>query len=124
MLDTLETRIVDTGHSITIMMIEPDELFPVATASASFHDNDDRKFWFVNRVLVTKEHLKGQGLGSFALASLKDAIQKKGNEIDIIVTPGGYGADPDRQANFYVKNGFEFEDEGYYRFRINKEQAS
>lgn len=77
-----------------------------STASANFVGN----YWFINRVLVNPKSHRGQGIGSQLLQTLIKEI-KKINDIKIIVTPGGYENDQERQNNFYTKNGFVEEED-------------
>ncbi len=99
--------------------------FPVAAvAEASFigtqspyHPFVDKgpvKAWLLNRVVVTPERFRGNGLGSKALQGLLEKLSKETSCQVLIVTPGGYNADPNEQENFYLKNGFEvaYEAEG------------
>lgn len=61
--------------------------------------------WFINRVLVQPEELRSKGIGSILLKRLISEIRKTDAK-QIIVTPGGYAMNQDRQFNFYKKNGF------------------
>ena len=61
--------------------------------------------WYVSRVNVTDIH-RGNGIGSMLLKMLIESIKMSKNKHDIVVCPGGYENDQDRQINFYKKNGF------------------
>lgn len=68
--------------------------------------------WWVERVLVQEHHaVRGVGLGSEMLKRLLKSIvevdEMEGRSTLVQVCPGGYGADPERQFNFYLKNGFK-----------------
>ena len=69
------------------------------------------KFWYVNRVLVDADY-RGKGVGSKMLQAAIKAVKEQGGN-EIVVEPGGYDADPERQKNFYLRNGF-VKKEDYY----------
>jgi len=60
--------------------------------------------WWISRVNVQGVE-KGKGLGSQLLQKLISEILFYG-ETNIIVAPGGYHSDTEKQFNFYRKNGF------------------
>lgn len=62
--------------------------------------------WYVNRCLVQPAKRRGNGVGSQLLTALKDAVSKHRLSGPLVVTPGGYDADPAKQENFYKKAGF------------------
>ena len=106
-------RVVATPESCSVSLVVPGGFRAAAVAEASLmpwindgdHDPTPRS-WYVNRVLVTSPDSRGSGLGTQVLEALKDAVRSQGGR-EMIVEPGGYGADPDKQKNFYVKNGFK-----------------
>jgi GNAT superfamily N-acetyltransferase len=63
-------------------------------------------FWWISRVNVP-EGLRGKGIGSKLLQEALKEMKKCPASKAIIVYPGGYDSDPEKQANFYVKNGFK-----------------
>src|SRR6266540_2943281 len=76
-----------------------------ASAEASFMPDQS---WFINRVVVLPARApRGTGLGSelvrHLLACIVDADRVAGRATRVVVTPGGYGADPEKQFNFYLK---------------------
>ena len=78
----------------------------------------------MNRALVQGPNTRSQGLGSRLLqAALKVAADQGARRV--LVTPGGYGEDPESQARFYVKNGFAVtETEGLYEWVKPADAAS
>lgn len=67
--------------------------------------------WYVNRALVQGQgNVRGLGIGSRLLSAVKTKAKEMG-ATRLLVTPGGYGEDPDKQAHFYEKNGFVCTDE-------------
>ncbi|MGD9749419.1 MAG: GNAT family N-acetyltransferase [Acidimicrobiia bacterium] len=60
--------------------------------------------WLITRVLVVGA--RGRGIGSQLLqAALQEAARLGAKRV--IVAPGGYEGDTERQFNFYMKNGFK-----------------
>ncbi len=76
-------------------------------AEASKISNTD---WFVNRVFIRNPLGRGRGLGSRLIKELQSLVASRGCK-KLIVTPGGYNSDPEKQINFYRKNGFEGKEE-------------
>lgn len=74
---------------------------PLGETAAASNIGD---FWYVNRVFVP-ENKRGQGIGTGLVNRLIEEVRKQGGK-RMIVEPGGYGVDPHRQVNFYVKLGF------------------
>lgn len=62
--------------------------------------------WNISRVLVKKEQDRGKGLGSNFLQKLLKEIYLRNSNAVVIVAPGGYGVDIQKQISFYKKNGF------------------
>ena len=60
--------------------------------------------WWISRVNV-QDNLRGLGIGSTLLNRMIKEILTYG-ETDIIVAPGGYNQDTNKQFHFYEKNGF------------------
>lgn len=81
-----------------------ESMFDNACAEANI-DSQDVDAWYISRVFV-KEHLRGKSIGSQVLQTLLSEIKKQ-NTKKVIVSPGGYDNDKDRQFNFYLKNGFK-----------------
>lgn len=87
------------GVSVRLPLENPSTM---ATASCdNFEDCD----WIVTRVWVP-EIYRGQGVGSFLLNQLKLIVVTKPRFKSLLVSPGGYNADINRQRHFYMKNGF------------------
>lgn len=73
--------------------------------------------WYLNRMLVQPESARGQGLGTQLLNRLLESISSKPEFQHILVEPGGYGVDPERQLRFYTKYGFKLnEDQTAYQW--------
>jgi predicted GNAT family N-acyltransferase len=62
--------------------------------------------WWISRVLVKKEQDRGNGLGSKFLQKLLYEIYLRDPDATVIVCPGGYVSDMERQISFYKKNDF------------------
>lgn len=118
-------------ESASIMLVKASR--SIATASASvtpITEGDDRKdptmVWFVNRVWVYPEG-RSSGLGTTALQELKLLIQSECTKTwwlptRMVVTPGGYGSDPQDLHRFYIKNHFNQIREGFYEFMITLDE--
>lgn len=89
------------------MMLNANRGRSLGTASADLHPlkPTSAKCWWINRVLVTHETQRGQGLGGRLLDTLLLEIVKQQGRT-VIVTPGGYGGDPDLQIRFYENHDF------------------
>jgi len=61
--------------------------------------------WYVSRVMV-REKYRGTGIGTKMLKSLIVEIKSRPDKGNIIVFPGGYDGDTEKQNAFYKKNGF------------------
>ena len=72
------------------------------TAEATFVDG----VWYVNRVLVQPQELRGRGIGTRLLQTLIRELREKAGAEVLVVDPGGYDGDTDRQRRFYKKSGF------------------
>jgi GNAT superfamily N-acetyltransferase len=92
--------------NITIMVMDETKTRSVATASANPHVlyPPEEHCWWISRVFVQDPH-RGQGVGSKILKTLLSEVVKQGGK-SVIVTPGGYNADPDKQIRFYENHGF------------------
>lgn len=88
--------------------------WPVSTASATNMNQDGK--WYLNRIIVNKAE-RGRGFGTALLNKVKEKLCTLEDFSELIVEPGGYDSDPERQRNFYVKNGFETSREGYMYWR-------
>ena len=92
---------VTSGRSVAEANIYPQEL----------------DVWWVARVLVQAKG-RGKGLGSRLLQRLVQEIKGTGAKA-VIVAPGGYNANYNRQVNFYEKNGFkEVSKRGLYKMEF------
>lgn len=63
--------------------------------------------WWVNRVLVQPEAVRGQGLGGQLLDALLESITAKPAFKKVMVEPGGYNLPVGRQRRFYKRHGFK-----------------
>jgi GNAT superfamily N-acetyltransferase len=73
-----------------------------ATAEASLVGTE----WWVNRVLVQPESARCKGIGGRLLEALKQAVAEVGGT-HLLVTPGGYSNEWERQFKFYRAHGFK-----------------
>lgn len=97
-----ELHISSTELNISVSLVENGRL---STASA---DNLMDGKWWISRVNV--QGTRGNGTGSRLLKTLVDEILKYG-KTEIIVAPGGYAEDEEKQFRFYKKNNFVETDE-------------
>jgi hypothetical protein len=66
--------------------------------------------WWVNRAVVHPAEQRGKGLGSIMLKrALEQVVLSDIHRV--LVMPGGYDNNTERQFNFYLKNGFKRTDE-------------
>jgi GNAT superfamily N-acetyltransferase len=73
--------------------------------------------WWISRVNVQGAE-RGNGIGSMLLKKAIEEVLKHDASAEIIVAPGGYGGDTDRQYNFYRKNGFvDANEEGLLKYK-------
>ena len=102
--------VVDTDVSISVTLRT--DTFSPGTASADLIVSRDlevdewagSRCWWISRVVV-REKFRGQGIGTLLAERLLAVV--KGTPTPIaIVSPGGYGADPERQFRFYARLGF------------------
>lgn len=100
----------------SITLVEPGAHWSLGTASASHMQNN---IWFVNRVLITNEDKRGQGWGTILLQELQREVLQQGCE-ELLVTPGGYDSDPQKQIKFYLKGGFVFKEDGLYSWKLRR----
>ena len=73
-----------------------------ADCNPSFEEENS---WYVSRVFV-HESFRCRGIGKLLLEKMFEEVKNVGGS-KIIVYPGGYSVDEDRQINFYKQNGFE-----------------
>ena len=66
--------------------------------------------WWISRVNV-QGYEKGSGIGSKLLKKAIEEVFKQDALANIIVAPGGYDNETEKQFNFYKKNGFIDSDE-------------
>jgi hypothetical protein len=75
--------------------------------------------WWISRVNIQGAK-KGKGLGSKLLQTAIKEVLSFG-ETEIIVAPGGYTNNIEKQINFYKKNGFSvINEEGLMAFKAKK----
>ena len=75
--------------------------------------------WSICRAVIHPTALRGRGLGSQMLRKLQDLMVEYGGEY-MVVFPGGYDQEHDRQENFYLKNGFQKREKGGLIWRPKK----
>lgn len=84
--------------------------------------------WWVARVLVPDRKNRGNGYGSSVLRQALQLVEKRTMGIGkVVVAPGGYDNDQQRQFGFYRKNGFvQVNPEGLFEWRSNsyRQEAS
>lgn len=98
-------RVNTSEFNVSVSQVNNDKL---SIASA---DNMLDGRWWISRVNVQGVE-RGKGIGSILLKKLVEEILFYG-ETNIIVAPGGYHEDSEKQYNFYRKNGFvNFNEEG------------
>lgn len=74
--------------------------------------------WWIARVFVY-ERARGKGLGLRLLQDLLAVMRKQSGPDRVIVSPGGYGSDPDELAVFYQRCGFVDTREGYLQLSLS-----
>lgn len=62
--------------------------------------------WWLARANINKPEHRGQGIGSRMMSMIKHELLRQPSFQEVIVTPGGYAEDEEKQKRFYVKNGF------------------
>jgi GNAT superfamily N-acetyltransferase len=67
--------------------------------------------WWISRVVVNPEKVRGAGVGSAMMKKLMETLRGMGCR-ELWVAPGGYDGDTDRQVRFYAKHGFVLTDGG------------
>jgi GNAT superfamily N-acetyltransferase len=110
----MRPRITSTPENIDITVVDDVGRRSIATASANPHflHHPEERCWWISRVLVSDQAQRGKGYGGMVLDHLLAEIVKAGGRV-VIVTPGGYGADPARQVHFYESHDFFKVGEGY-----------
>lgn len=99
-------ELIEAIQPESVSIMTPDG---IACASASLVaplDYYPYEHWFVNRVLVREGH-RGKGLGTQVFETLLEGIRSLTQEAPIIVTPGGYGNDPEKLVVWYQRFGFQ-----------------
>ncbi len=91
-------NIINTSESVSVSCVTDGR---VSVASI---DNLKDGRWWISRVNVQGAE-KGKGLGSKLLQTAIKEVLSFGKS-EIIVAPGGYTNDIEKQINFYKKNGF------------------
>ena len=87
----------------------------VAEANKIYEDGR----WWIARVLVQPESMRGRGIGTEMLKRLKREVSTKGCTC-LQVAPGGYDSDP-RAISFYKKNGFvKTKEAGLYEYHFKR----
>jgi GNAT superfamily N-acetyltransferase len=84
------------------------------TAEASMLEN----VWWVNRVVVNPPSARGHGLGSQLIEALKAAVLKMGGK-ELMVCPGGYAGNVNKQKRFYKHHGFKLIGSGVMRAKLD-----
>lgn len=91
-------NVISTNTTVSVTLVTNGK---VSIASI---DNLMDGCWWISRVNVQGVE-KGKGTGSKLLQKAIESVLSYG-PADIIVAPGGYNEDKEKQFNFYKKNGF------------------
>jgi GNAT superfamily N-acetyltransferase len=98
-------RVFYSDGSCTAILV--DETGVRAGAVADLNILGNHLEWWVARVLVSDPVDRGKGLGSLVLqAALKAIMVSTNGMARVVVVPGGYDNNHERQRKFYEKNGF------------------
>jgi GNAT superfamily N-acetyltransferase len=103
---SIKPIISKSGQTISVMWFDKRVIQNRAVAEAT----EMGDHWYVNRVLVQPKEMRSKGIGSLLLQTLVKEIRKDSTK-RIIVTPGGYATELEKQQNFYKKNGFVIDKE-------------
>lgn len=102
-------HISGSDYSITSSYVEDNRplimYLSVASADLVTMPGFSKPVWYISRVKVHDLH-QGRGIGSKLLKSLIEEIKAKNSSDFVIVTPGGYDGNTEKQFAFYKKNGF------------------
>lgn len=108
----MQPHITTTPNHVSIYLPTQDGTRSRGVASADlYHPRADELCWWISRVLVTDEADRGKGIGGVLLDLMLAEVVKQGGRV-VIVGPGGYGADPKRQRQFYEAHDFAKVGEG------------
>lgn len=107
-----DIRCVSTPLNVSVFTYE---LCRSSVADANQYPLED-DVWWISRVLVHHK-ARGKGLGSQLLQRLIKEI-KSYRAKAIVVAPGGYNANHNKQINFYTKNGFKEVEPDFYRLEL------
>lgn len=92
-------HVVSTNQAVSVMWLPEGGWKPAIVQASNMGSH-----WYLNRAMVPEAY-RGQGVGSKLLKELFAQLDMHKAGL-LIVEPGGYGADPKKQRNFYLKNGF------------------
>jgi len=95
-------NVYESGQAVVVVG-EGDGMFNNGEVSASWYVSP--RIWLINRAIIPVKD-RGHGLGTQLLQKLLATLAGKPEFFRVEVSPGGYGGDPQQQANFYTKNGF------------------
>lgn len=76
----------------------------ICTADCNPCFTEGENVWSISRVFVPDQY-RGKGIGKMLLDKMAEEVKNAGGK-EIIVYPGGYSVDGERQKNFYKKNEF------------------
>lgn len=96
--------------SVGITMVVDGAGRSCATISADLLDDGT---WYLARCLV-QEPYRSKGVGAFLVARLQQLVTARDGFKQLVVEPGGYAADLNRQRSFYLRQGFARADDGAY----------
>ncbi len=96
-------HISSSEESISVSHIDESE--PGLSVASVDRVCTDEGSWYISRINVIKKQ-RGMGIGSKLLSALINEIKSRSDKGNIIVFPGGYNEDSDKQFSFYKRNGF------------------
>lgn len=114
---------ISTEQHVCIMHVNSTAKFarPSVAEASPFESLGDR-VWWISRVLV-QPHLRGKRVGSQLLERLVKELRRR-DALAVVVAPGGYNANYNRQVHFYEMNGFKLVDpDGLYRLELTCSSA-
>lgn len=112
--DGFDVVVIDCENSLSIIS-KHDGLPRGGVVNADLYYRDavfgdlklDGFTWYIARALVP-DNLRGTGVGSCLISTMLRYMREEMKNADhVMVSPGGYSGDIDRQVNFYKKNGFK-----------------
>jgi hypothetical protein len=107
-IDGYSFNVNASEEHVSVMLMGPARAHGVVSIDLVVGDDEygnDGVFWWVARAVVNPPSRRGCGIGTIMLKRALQEIAKSQHK-RVQVMPSGYGADPVKQMNFYLKNGF------------------